>query len=260
MLIILIQYDRILYNTIEYYRFLLYNNLGGMTVKKVLLPIFLVICLVFLSSCSIVTEGVKSITNSLSSVDDEYAHEADAEKLIASTTYYNSFLGVAYTVPSGWWIYGEYPDNFSTAQETTTSEATFDVYIDDGYSYLDLISFANLQYSTRDNHIGMVIYAEKDDGIETLDAFIIEHVDYMLLPYDDDTYSLEGEGQEMIHGRLFEWRDFKVYRSDSPYNIITYSCEVNGGYYLTIEANYWPKNKKAPQSIRKFIEEGLGFI
>jgi len=235
-----------------------------MIVKKILLPIFLLICvmmcLLLFTSCSIISEGIDSLANSLSSGDDEFAHEKDADKLSANTTYYNSFLGVAYTVPSGWWIYGEYPDNFSITPAAAASEATLDIYIENDYSYMDLLSFANLQYSSRDNHIGINIYAERYEDIETLDAFMIEHVDYMLLPYNDATCSMEDEGQVMIHGRLFEWRDFKVHRSVEPYNIVSYTCEVNDGYYLTIEANYWPKNNGALKNIRKFIEEGLEFI
>ena len=227
--------------------------------KVLLLPVCLMLCLLLFSACSQLTEALEGIISPPSSSED-YAYEKSAEKLTAESTYYNGFLGVAYTVPGGWWMYDLNTDNFGSSAAETADESMLDIHFGEGYDFIDMASIANLQYSQRDNHIGIYISAEKQEGIETLDDYIDGYVDYMLEPYEGKTYSLADEGQVQIHGRPFELRVFDVDQSERSFKIITYTCEVNEGYYLSLEANYWPDNKNAPDNIRKFIEEGLAFI
>jgi hypothetical protein len=120
--------------------------------------------------------------------------------------------------------------------------------------------FGNLQYSSSDNHIGINISAEKVEGVETLEEYLDSYVDYMLEPYDGDAYTLIDEDQATIHDRLFELRIFDVAQEARPFRIISYTCEAEEGYFLSLDINYWPDNRKALENIRSLVEAGLEFI
>jgi hypothetical protein len=207
-----------------------------------------------------IPEELGNILGSSSSGNGEYAFEDDAEKLTADTTYYNGFLALSYTIPGGWWQYNISAENFTANPADSATETLLDISFGDDYTYIDIAYFANVQYSSSDNHIGVHISAEKQDGAETLDAYMEGYVEYMLEPYEGDTYTLKDEDTAEIHGHHFELRVFDVEQEGRPYCIITYTCAVNNGYYLTFLASYWPENKNAPENIRRFIEEGLEFV
>jgi hypothetical protein len=173
--------------------------------------------------------------------------EAGAVKYNADTTYHNGFLDFSYTVPRGWWLYKLNEDNFGAMAEETGDLETLDLsYGEDAgmdYSYMGLISFANLQFSTRDNHLGFDISAESLEGIGNLDAYMNYFEGFMLEP-DDNTYELLESGTEEINGLAYERRIFEVIREEGNFCFLTFTRPAPAGYYLTIKASYWPENQQ----------------
>lgn len=192
---------------------------------------------------------------------DAQAYEEDARQLTEATTYYNDLLGLRYTVPSGWWLYEVNSDNFSTTQGTTGDELSLDVLRGEGLAYLPMISFANLQYSNRDNHISIQIDAERTDTADSLAAYAQEYTDYMLEPVEDlEDYELL-ESWEADIGGVPCWRIvFLVPQEDqADYCIMSLLFDTGTGYYLGIHANYWADNEGAVDSILQSIEGSLAF-
>ena len=235
--------------------------------KTTILLIGLIVCLPLFCACSLAKDALNDIAEKISvsptSGDEDYTHEDEAEKLGADKTYYNGFLGFAYTVPAGWWIYTVNADNFAASAAANATLATLDVSFDEDYNYMYMYMayMGNLQYSAGKSHIGVSISAEKIEDVATLEEYIDEYVEYMLEPYENrETFTLLEEDSAQINGRPFMLRVFNVEQEDRPYYCISYTCAVNGGYFLTVRADYWPENKYAPDSIRSLIEDSLEFI
>lgn len=241
--------------------------------NKLLLVLLCVVALMF-SACSMdeVRDAIDSITtdNGGSSsgssgsedkyADYEYAYEADAEKLAADLTLYNGYLGVSYTIPGGWWIYEVNYDNFDESAGATTDPGTLDIIYGDSNSYISMASFGSLQYSERDNHIGIDISADLVEGAETIDDYMADYIDFILEPYDGITYELLEESDATLQGKDFYQCIFLVNQEERPYNVLTMTCEVNDGYFLTLTGNYWPENKKAVENIIQYMDNGLRFL
>jgi hypothetical protein len=191
---------------------------------------------------------------------DEDEAESKAVKYAADTTFHNSFLDFSYTVPKGWWQYRLQSDNFSVDPGETADIGSLDVsYGEDAgmdYSYIGLISFANLQLSTRDNHLGFHISAETLDGINSLAEYMEYYETYMLEP-DENTYELLDSGRTEINGFSYERRAFEVIREEDNYRYCTFTRLVNKGYYLTIRVSYWPENKTAEDVILEALSKAM---
>ena len=191
---------------------------------------------------------------------DEDGVEADAVKYAADTAYHNSFLGFSYTVPKGWWQYRLQSDNFSVDPDETADIGGLDVsYGEDAgmdYSYIGLITFANLQFSSRDNHLGFHISAEMLEGINNLAEYMEYYENYMLEP-DENAYDLLDSGRTEINGVSYERRTFEVVREEDNYRYFTFTRPVNNGYYLTIRVSYWPENKTAEEVILKALSRAM---
>ena len=171
-----------------------------------------------------------------------YEYENEATKLTSDTTYHNEYLGVSYTLPAGWWLYYLTEDNFTTERGVTGDSTLLDINRGDGYTYLDLISCANLQFSTRDNHVGVDLYAESVDGITELDEYVEDSLNYLLRPYEDETYNLISEDTFSYGGRDFVICYIGVERETEPYEMLYAFCALDNDYFLTINLNYWPEN------------------
>jgi hypothetical protein len=163
-------------------------------------------------------------------------------------------------VSKGWWLYRLHEDNFSEDPEETASEEALDInYGTDAgknYSFMSLISFANLQYSTSDNHLGFSISAEILDGIDSLPAYMEYLETYMLEP-DTNTYELLDSGSLTINGTGYERRVFEVIRKKDNYHFLTLTRPVDNGYYLTIKVSYWPENKNAEKQIISALSHAM---
>jgi hypothetical protein len=203
----------------------------------------------------------ESVGNSES--DDEFAFEGDAVKYDAPAVYHNSYLNFSYTVPKGWWLYELNTDNFSEDPEDTADSLGLDIYYgeddDEGDEYIFLISFANLQYSSKDNHLGFDISAEKIHGVSDIEGYMEYFVEYMLEPEEDAVYGFISSSRVDIGGTAWEQRIFAVEKTDdgTKYNLLTLTRPAEEGYYLTITASYWPSNKKAEAAIISAVRKGL---
>jgi len=225
--------------------------------KKILILLVALMVLWSLSACTYIEELVSSYSANL---DDEYAYEETAARISEETTYYNSYLGVSYTIPSGWWLYEVYEENFNQMPSTTTDPTVLDIYRGSNYLYMDMLSYASLQYSTKDNHLGFDISAEKVEGVSNLAEYMPVFEEFMLEPTSEADYVLLAASQMEIAGQTFERRTFEVQRPEAPYKIMSLTCAVNDGYYLTILGNYWPKYTDAEEKIIEVVNAGLKFL
>ncbi|MDR2479805.1 MAG: hypothetical protein LBD48_10910 [Treponema sp.] len=228
-----------------------------------------ILCLsagLFLAGCS---QNMRDLADKLRSLyssgagqseDAGIGMEKNAVKYEADTVYYNSFLELSYTVPKGWWLYRLHQDNFSPDRDETADIDSLDIsYGEDAgerYSYIGLISFANLQLSTRDNHLGFLVSAETLEGITSLAGYMDYYERYMLQP-DDSEYRLLDSGRVEINGLPYERRIFEVVRQADNYNYITLTRAAPNGYYLTFRISYWPENRNAEAIILKALSKAM---
>jgi hypothetical protein len=198
--------------------------------------------------------------NSPEAESSENEVESDAVKYGADTAYHNTFLGFSYTVPKGWWLYRLHTDNFSADPGETGDTGSLDIsYGEDAgmdYSFIGLISFANLQFSTRDNHLGFHISAEALDGIGSMAEYMEYYEGFMLEP-DDNEYALLDSGQVTINGLPWERRVFEVVREKDNYCYVTFTKAAGNGYYLTIRVSYWPENRTAEEVIMAALSKAM---
>lgn len=195
----------------------------------------------------------------------EPAQDGDEAELLAvkseeDTTYHNSYLGFSYTVPKGWWAYRLYQDNFSPDPDETADPGSLDIQFGENagkkYRFIDLASFANLQFSTRDNHLGFYFSAETLENVNSLAEYMEYYENYMLEP-DTYEYQLSDSGQEEINGLVYERRIFEVIREEDNYYYITFTRPVANGYYLTLRASYWPANTDAEELIISALSRAM---
>jgi hypothetical protein len=184
--------------------------------------------------------------------------EASAVKNARDTTYFNDYLGVSYTLPKGWWLYDVNTDNFSEEEGDTGYPDILDIYYDGEQSYINLISFANLQHSGKDNHLGFDINAESLEGISSLAEYMEYYEEFMLEPEEDTEYSMLDSGKIDIKGSDYEKRVFLVSPSERrEYELITLTRPARENYYLTVVASYWPENKNAQTAVINAVGKGM---
>jgi hypothetical protein len=226
----------------------------------------LVACLLMIFAGSSCSKQLEEIANKLRVVTDtsasaeDYVYEDSAVRMNTDTEYTNRYLGFSYIIPKGWWLYNVNDINFAVDSSLTESPNTLDIsYGEDAgfeYSFIDLVSFANLQDSRGDNHIGIDISAEMLNGVDSIGDYMEYYEDYLLSP-DENTYELLESGQMEINGLLYEMRSVKVVREEDNYIYLSLTREVSNNYYLTFLANYWPDNRNAITSIINSLSEGM---
>jgi hypothetical protein len=205
-------------------------------------------------------QGLFQGGNTEGSSTEEDSVEDGAVRYGEAAVYHNSFLDFSYTVPRGWWLYSLNGDNFSADPEETQDRVNLDFrYGEDRgmkYSYLGLISFANLQYSPRDNHLGFDISAESLEGIENLEDYMNYFEAYMLEP-DENEYELLESDRAQINGLSYERRVFEVIRDGGNYRYLTFTRPAANGCYLTIKVSYWPQNTGAEEETREALSRAM---
>lgn len=219
----------------------------------------LIVCLVlFFGGASCSKQQLERVVSSFTSAanagesSDDYTYEDSAIQFESDVTYTNSYLGFSYTISKGWWLYSVNESNFTTDAFKTENPDILDIsYGEDAgyeYSFIDLISFANLQDSTGDNHIGIDINAETLEGIDSIEDYM-EYYEAYMLEQDENTYELLDSKQIVINNVQYEARYFEVIREKYNYRCLTLTCKVENDYYLTIMTNYWPNNRNAEKII-----------
>jgi hypothetical protein len=221
-----------------------------------------VIAVLSLTGCTKIQElaGRLNAGNSPEAGENENDMESGAVKYGADTVYHNAFLDFSYTVPKGWWLYSLDADNFSADPEETADIGSLGVsYGEDAgmdYRFIDLISFANLQFSTRDNHLGFDISAEALDGIGSMAEYMEYYESFMLEP-DKNKYALLDSGQVNINGLPWERRVFEVIQDGDNFCYLTLTRAAGNGYCLTIRVSYWPENKTAEEVILAALSKAM---
>jgi hypothetical protein len=187
----------------------------------------------------------------------EENYEESAVKYKDAAVYHNAYLGFSYAIPKGWWLYERNMDNFSEDPEETADPAGLDILYGEGSEYIELISFGNLQYSNRDNHLGFDISAELVDGCGDIESYMEYFDEFMLEPGENTSYRMLDYGRVDINGAAYERRIFEVIREEeSNYNLLTLTRPVKENYFLTIIVSYWPDNKNAETVILNAITNG----
>ena len=186
-----------------------------------------------------------------------YEYEDEATKLTEDTTYYNEYLGLSYTLPAGWWLYTLTEDNFSATQGVTGDYSLLDISRGETYTYMNLISCANLQYSTKDNHVGVDLYAESVIGVDTLEGYVEDALDYLLEPYEDETYELISQDAFTHNGIEYTICYIYVDRESEPYEMLYAFCELENDYYLTVNLNYWIENTDVEKILKDKVLANL---
>jgi hypothetical protein len=170
-------------------------------------------------------------------------------------------LDFSYTAPKGWWLYSVNGNNFGEDTGDTVDPETLDINfgtdLGRDYRFIELISLANLQFSSRDSHLGFDISAEALDNVQTIDDYMDYYESYMLQPDEGASYEMLESGRTEIKGLQYERRIFEVIRDSRNYNFLTLTRALRDGYYLTISISYWPDNKNAEQNIINALTKAL---
>jgi hypothetical protein len=221
-----------------------------------------IITIFTLASCTKTAQAIsEKIEEMLSSADIDNGSENDNEKsaiqLDESAVYTNSYLGVSYTIPKGWWLYEINDINFNDDKEKTGDTMNLDINYNDDYTYIELCHFANLQFSKHDNHLGFDLGAESAEGRNSFSSYMEYFEEWMLEPVDDYTYELVNSDQISINSVKCEKRTFKAHSETSDFNLLTLTLPVQNGFYLTFSADYWPDNRNAEKNIINAVSRGL---
>ena len=183
--------------------------------------------------------------------------EEQATQLTEDTTYYNRYLGVSTTIPKGWWLYECDVNNYQTDPAATADVAALDIRESSGYRSLTLIRYANLQYSNRDGHLEFSLLADQINQISSFDAYMEDYLEYLLTSKNGIQYELVDQGSFLLGEQEVRSVLLTATYEDSGVSYGYYSAviPVSQGYYLVIDATYWPQNTEAPALIQQHIED-----
>ena len=226
--------------------------------------LLLLLVLVFLCSCGVADGIAEGINDALSEFiegtsesSDGYAFEDYAEQMKSDRIYYNGYFGVKMTVPAGWWLYEEYPENFGDSATSASDPGAMDIMKDEISYYMQLLDCANLQYSNKSNHIGVVFEAEKLLDSSSVEDYLEYNAQYM--SNRDGDYDLVSSSTVSVSGRDFVRQTFLVPQEDADYNEMVLTGELKDGYFLTIYVSYWPSNHEAEEYAIDLLNKNLVF-
>ena len=193
-------------------------------------------------------------------------YEDNATQIGSNTTYYNDYLGLSYTVKSGWWCYDLDTDNFAGSAGQTGYNNLYIAsgtsgFWNAGYEEIFLAHFGNMQYSNNNQHVSIELYALKIEGANTLNAFANCLIEYNEAPYTDgrpgddlvETYTAT------IDGRQFMACVFLKENGEYDYYYTLYITEMKDGFYLVIQGDYWPENTDGEDEVVGILNDCLQF-
>jgi len=198
-----------------------------------------------------------------SAPDNDSGYGEDAIRLEQALACSNTYVGVSFTVPKGWWLHDLNTANFSPDPDDTADAAAFDIIYDENSLRMELISFANLRSLhqnkyNQNKYLGFEMNAEysQEYSEETLNR-----ADYWghfaeFIPINPRD-ALISSGIITIGSASFEKH---IYEAAPPLNdlrIITLGTLLKTGYFLNISAVYWGKNKNAETLIIELISNAL---
>ncbi len=133
---------------------------------------------------------------------------------------------------------------------------------DYNYEYMFLFDVGNLQYFSKSNQVYLLGTAEKVEGLTSLDVYADYYVEYYEIPEEtDESWARIFDSMETvtINGKTFKKLTFRV-EATTPYSKAIYITEVDNGYMLVINGNYWDANTDGVSITEEAIESGLRFI
>jgi outer membrane lipoprotein-sorting protein len=165
--------------------------------------------------------------------------EENAQKLKADTTFYSTYLGLELTVLQDWWIYEKDPLNITEDNSTDAEAVALNIMGDDTFSFLPLITYSNLQYSSELGHLETTVVAENVSGVWSLNEYNQQYLDYMTADNADFLPELIVTETEDINGREFITNIIRFNGAEEPFEIMTMSTEGRDGYYIQFSFTYW---------------------
>ena len=236
--------------------------------KRTILPLLLVLVLL-VSGC-----GDKSIKDNVSSsiptpgasapavaTNPGELPEANADgniQVSADTTMYNDYFGIELIVPAGWWISDVVADNIAPKQGITGSMSGFDMSDSNGYEYMKLMWYANLEDMTKDAHTDFFYIVERVDGISDLEEFCEDDNTYRE-GEDDGYYTVLLEQKAFTLGSVSGiCREYEVTHDEySTYTTMLYTIDVGDGYFFTVDSSFYNSNSKGLSIIEEHIANNI---
>lgn len=179
-----------------------------------------------------------------------------SEQPYDGATYYNGYLGLAVTVPDGW-----YEEEINAYNLTKNPRDSADLYSLDLYDYgdggyaIDLISMQNDTDSSADAHAELMLYADYYPGTDE-EEYLGWISDYILDKADEEYYyEIEDIGGKTINGRRYTRFLAKVSFSDgsTPYYEEYYVSTVNGAFFVAY-INYWSDSRRSKAAAYSALE------
>lgn len=176
-----------------------------------------------------------------------------------NVTYRNELLGISFTLPSGWYEMALTEKNFSTTSGTTGDLSQMEKDGDEEYIYLTLGRFANKKVDAGEKHIGLELYADKLEGTDSLATAVDDYIFLMTQPNEDGgQWTLKDQYSKTLGSNSYAVVVFTVPNADNElFEVMGFVHPVKEGFYLTLEADYWPENKNAVKEIESLVEKAL---
>jgi len=233
--------------------------------KRAILPLLLALVLL-VSGC-----GDKSIRDNVTGTPTPNASVNPGElpapnadgniQLTASTPFYNEYFGIEVTVPAGWWIYEYAADNISHKEGVTGSMSGFDMSNSNGYAYMELLYYANLEDSTKDGHIDFYYLIENVEGITDTNEFCDDDNDYREGEDNGYTTVLLEQKPFTLGGTSGIVREFEVTHEEYvTYTTVVYTIDVGDGYFFSIDTSFYNSNNKAMDIIETHVADEIQVI
>ena len=180
----------------------------------------------------------------------------DPVRLEQALSCHNTYLGLSYTFPVGWWLYDLNTANLSPEPADTEDTAQLDIIYDEDNRFMELAYFANQSSWGRRNFCGFSLNAELREGTAGIAEYMKDFEGHLREKYGQDIVFLNSETVGIV-GVSFEKRIFEVSRSQDSFGILTLSTAVQNGYFLNIIAYYRADNKNADSFIFDALEKAL---
>ena len=176
-------------------------------------------------------------------------------------TYYNGYLGLTVTVPSGWYMSGRNEINLTADPADSRDFDRLDISAyDGGGGFLDLLTVESKLVSTNDDHAEFSIYAEDYVSVfPTLAEYIEVCSEYYAGDLGGNSFStLVGVEDVFVNGVAYTRMMFSIENpgNNAPYIEEHYVTQI-GRLYMTIYINYWSDSEKSKRSVLDILNHNV---
>jgi len=169
----------------------------------------------------------------------------------------NSFLGISFTVPEGWFFWAADLYNLRADPALTAKESDLSLEKDvNGETYADFFDIGNNEDEYEDDHLSVAARAVKLEGV-TFSDYVSRYKEMNLL---SENVTLLHEGTFEINGTDYERVILFVYDTYDEYDsrmVDTFFTERNG-YAVLIKFEAWasyPENEKMLAAFMQYCVE-----